>query len=138
MRTVTKYGQTLAIVLSPSDYMQHSKKVFFTDTRDLLQVGSLFFPGGSKVAPHRHRVKENDEAPMEVILVLCGHGVVSVYDTDGAFAECFEVRTGDIVIQKRGGHGFEWTADTAILEVKTGPYLGQDSDKEPIEEKKGG
>ncbi len=132
MRTVTKYGQTLAIVLSPQDYLQHSKKVFFTDARDLLQVGSLFFQEGAVVVPHRHRTRDGDGVPMEFILVLCGHGVVSVYDTDGAMAECFKVGTGDIVIQKQGGHGFEWTADTTVLEVKLGPYLGRDSDKEAI------
>ncbi len=132
MRTVTKYGRKLAIVLSPGDYLQHTKKVFFTDARDLLQVGSLFFSEGSGVIPHRHRTRDGDGVPMEFILVLCGHGVVSVYDTDGALAECFEVRTGDIVIQKQGGHSFEWTADTTLLEVKLGPYLGRDSDKEAI------
>jgi len=132
MRTIAKNGKQLAIVLSPSDYMQHSKKVFFSDARDLLQVGSLFFEEGSGVVPHRHRVRDGDGVPMEFILVLCGHGVVSVYDTDGALAECFKVKTGDIVIQKQGGHGFEWTADTTILEVKLGPYLGRESDKELI------
>ena len=132
MRTVTKYGQTLAMLLSPKDYLQHSKKLFFTDARDSLQVGSLFFAGGSNVAPHRHRVRDGTGEPMEVILVLCGGGVVSVYDTEGALAESFVVGTGDIVIQMKGGHSFEWSNDTTILEVKLGPYVGRDGDKELI------
>ena len=132
MRTITKYGEVLATVLGTSDYLQHSKKHFFTETGDSMQVGSLFFREGSNVAPHRHKATGIPATPMEVILVLCGGGVVSIYGTDGDLVESFAIMTGDILIQKRGGHAFEWTSDTTILEVKPGPYLGRDYDKELI------
>lgn len=132
MRTITRYGEVLAVLLGTTDYLQHSKKHFFTEPGDSMQVGSLFFGKGSNVAPHRHKATEIPETPMEVILVLCGGGVASIYGKDGALVESFAIRTGDILIQRAGGHGFEWTSDTTILEVKLGPYLGRDYDKELI------
>lgn len=132
MRTITKNGEVLALLLGTTDYLQHSKKHFFTETADSMQVGSLFFAQGSHVAPHRHKATEIPETPMEVILVLCGGGLASIYGTDGDLVVSFDIRTGDLLIQKRGGHAFEWTSDTTILEVKLGPYLGRDYDKELI------
>ena len=40
------------------------------------------------------------------------------------------MRTGDAILFFGGTHGFEMLEDSEILEVKQGPYLGRETDKE--------
>ena len=133
MRTILDgKGQELAVVLGTEDYLQCSDKRFFSAEDDALQVGSLFFEPGSSVTPHRHKPKDAVSTPMEVLLVLCGDPEASIFDEGGVLVETVGLVTGDILIQKRGGHGFTFPHKTALLEVKRGPYRGKESDKEPI------
>lgn len=134
MRTVCdKDGQELALILDMKDYTQHEDKRFFSDTGDTLQVGSLFFSQGSKVEPHLHKLKElSDSRPMEVLLVLCGSPHADIYDESKQLVKSLVLKVGDILIQKCGGHGFCFPVKSALLEIKSGPYLGKDSDKEML------
>lgn len=131
-KVIGKGGVELAVVLGTDDYMQCTDKRFFSDNGDTLQVGSLFFPQGAEVAPHKHKLKEDASAPMEVLIVLCGAPIASIYDEDHSLVETVELRVGDILIQKHGGHGFKFAHKSALLEIKRGPYHGKDSDKEAI------
>jgi len=133
MRTIIdNNGQELATILKAADYLQCTDKRFYSAPDDVLQVGSLFFPPGSTVAPHRHKHKDVTSAPMEVLLVLCGGPTASIYDDNGCLVEAVALVTGDILIQKRGGHGFSFPHKTVLLEVKRGPYSGKEADKEPL------
>ena len=127
-----KNGLELATVLSVADYMQKTGKLFFSDPEDPIQVGSLFFPAGSDVAAHLHKRMSALDSPMEVLLVLCGCPLANIFDASGTLVESFTLKVGDILIQKRGGHGFCFSSGTALLEIKRGPYHGKGSDKEPI------
>lgn len=124
-----QFTKTMAVILNPSDYMQTSEKVFFTRTEDILQVGSLFFPQGSKVQPHIHKLRQVSRAPMEVVIVLRGVANCEIYDEEKNLIDTCQIRKGDIVIQHSGGHGFTFLEDAILLEVKNGPYYGKDSDK---------
>ena len=126
-----KDGKCLAQVLRLVDYHPRNEKVFFSDPQDTLQLGSLFFPAKSTVNPHTHPPKDIGRRPAEIILVIAGVAQAHIYDTNKEFRETVELKTGDILIQKRGGHGFAFPEDTAVLEIKCGPYLGE-KDKEPI------
>lgn len=126
-----KDGKCLAQVLRLVDYHPQTEKKFFSDPEDTLQVGSLFFPKNDSVKPHIHPPKEIGRRPMEIIMVLGGNAQAHIYDTNQELCETVDIQTGDILIQKRGGHGFDFPADTALLEIKCGPYLGE-KDKEPI------
>ena len=125
-------GCVLAIILEGADYMEGSDKRFFSDPADAIQVGSLFFHGGSNVDPHRHRCKKPCTEPMEVLLVLSGAPWVGIYDKTGKRVDDLWLQTGDILVQKMGGHEFLFVSDTRLLEIKTGPYEGRESDKAPI------
>jgi len=127
-----KDGCVLAIILEEEDYMQGSDKRFFSDPADAIQVGSLFFVKGSAVEPHRHKRKTVCADPMEVLLVLEGIMWASIFDGKGETRADMYVKKGDILIQKVGGHGFQFYGDARLLEIKTGPYAGKESDKEPI------
>jgi hypothetical protein len=126
-----KDGKCLAQVLRLVDYHPQTEKKFFSDPEDTLQIGSLFFPATSFVAAHKHPPKDIPRKPMEVILVLAGDARCNIYDKDGLHMETVKLQTGDILIQKNGGHEFHFVSNTTLLEVKCGPYLGE-KDKEPI------
>lgn len=133
MKTILdKNGRELAVVLKTTDYMQHEDKRFFSTPGDVLQVGSLFFPQDANVPPHRHIAHEAPETPMEILIVLCGDPLADIYGEDGQLVETVWLAVGDILIQKRGGHGFRFPHKAVFLEIKRGPYHGKDSDKEPI------
>lgn len=127
-----KEGRELAVVLRAVDYIQQIDKRFFSEAEDTLQIGSLFFPQDSSVAAHAHQPKDMPHNPMEVLLVLSGNAQADIYDETRQLAESIELRVGDILIQKCGGHGFRFVSDTNLLEIKCGPYHGKDSDKEMI------
>jgi len=127
-----KYGCVLAMVLETKDYIQHKDKRFFSDPWDILQIGSLFFPQDSSVAPHIHKHKERPEDSMEILLLFNGRMEADIYDEERQLVESLELGPGDILIQKRGGHGFRFPVKANLVEVKLGPYDGRDSDKEMI------
>ena len=129
------HGTEVAMILDTSDYTGHKEKMFFSNYEDTLQVGSLFFISGSKVVPHKHLPIEAGGSPMEIILVLSGKATASFFNDDGKLIEQTVVVTGDLLIQKAGGHGFEFTgSDATFLEIKRGPYRGRDFDKEELEQ----
>ena len=129
-----KDEQTVAVVLNKDDYMQQVDKRFFSYPADTIQVGSLFFPKNSSVAPHIHKQKEPSTNPMEVLMVLRGKVSADIYDNNKQIVTGIELKMGDILIQKCGGHGFKFNSKTVLLEIKQGPYYGRDSDKELIKE----
>jgi len=131
MKTIyDKEGIEVAIVLRSVDYVQQNDKHFFSEVEDTLQIGSLFFKKDSGVEAHVHQTKDIPNNPMEVLLVLSGWAWADIYADDHVFMDSVELKTGDILIQKRGGHGFRFVSDTNLLEIKTGPYYGKESDKE--------
>lgn len=137
MRTVRdKNKREIAVVLGMFDYTGHKEKRFFSGVEDSIQIGSLFFAPGDSVQPHTHKDKTVSVVkPVEVLLVLSGTVVAHIYDDGKEEIETITLHVGDILIQKRGGHGFEFDTGvgTRVLEVKCGPYYGKDSDKEMID-----
>lgn len=133
MKTICdKDGKELATVLLPADYRGHKEKRFFSAMSDLIQVGSLFFEEGASVKPHRHLPREASGSPMEVLLVLSGSPVAEIYGKDDTMVDSFTLATGDILIQKAGGHAFHFPNEAMLLEIKRGPYCGRATDKELI------
>jgi hypothetical protein len=53
---------------------------------------------------------------------------VDFYNAERRYLESRILHTGDTIILVSGGHGFEILDDTEMIEVKQGPYLG-DNDK---------
>jgi hypothetical protein len=127
-----KNGKELAVILQAMDYMMGEDKKFFNNSNETLQVGALFFPPKSTVPAHIHKPIASSSMPMEVLLVLCGDPEVEIYDDNKQFIVSIALACGDILIQKSGGHGFKFSSDTRLLEVKRGPYHGKESDKEII------
>lgn len=106
---------------------------FYTDEREPLQVGVMSYEAGKFIPPHRHKTRRTlGEGTQEVLIVKRGLVVVTIYTSEGYPIATRSLQPGDILIQFRGGHRFEMRPGSAMVEVKSGPYLGNE-DKVPLE-----
>lgn len=103
---------------------------FLTDPSQPAQVGVLRRKAGDRVEPHAHFPRARlVERTQEVLVVQSGSLVLSLYACDGRRLPEFTLLGGDVAVLLGGGHSIVFTADTTLLEVKTGPYGGKELDK---------
>lgn len=97
-----------------------------------LQVAAIKGRDGRKFAAHKHLPRPR-EIPItqECWVVVAGVVRVSYYDLDGSFLCHRVLQAGDVTATIAGGHGYAfYTSNTRVVEVKTGPYIGAEGDKE--------
>tara|TARA_B100000963_G_C22230309_1_gene495516 strand:+ start:79 stop:513 length:435 start_codon:yes stop_codon:yes gene_type:complete len=103
---------------------------FFTDQNMSQQLGYMNRPSGYEIQPHIHLpVHREVTYTQEVLFIKKGKVKINFYDKDKNFIGEFVVSTGDCVFLADGGHGFEFLEKSEIIEVKQGPYSGE-NDKE--------
>ena len=102
---------------------------FYTDPDDQLQIGAFNMQKGQKIPPHSH-LKNRRELynTAEVLYVRKGVLTVLFYKEDKSFDQKINLSAGDIILLKKGSHGFEIQKDCEFIEIKQGPYLN-DKDK---------
>jgi len=100
---------------------------FFTPSDWPQQLGMLVYEKGKKVLPHQHRpFRRETDAFTEVLVLLSGKLKVDLYDQAKRLARTVFLEPGDSILFASGGHAIEVLEDAKILEVKQGPYIGQD------------
>lgn len=119
-------GQTVvAVIIRPAD-AGHGIE-FFTPGDFPLQVGRISRPEGFEVEPHLHRpLARSVTITQEVLVVQQGRVRIDFYDEWQTFLESRELSAGDVVLLASGGHGLTVLEEARILEVKQGPYLGDE------------
>ena len=86
-------------------------------------------PSGYVIPPHVHNpVPREVQFTKEVLFIKSGRVRVDFYDEDQTYLESRVLVTGDVILLAFGGHGFEMLEPTEMIEVKQGPYAG-DQDK---------
>jgi hypothetical protein len=104
---------------SPSDYSQ--------------QLGLMSRPAGYKVPAHIHNeVSRTITNTQEVLFIRNGQCLVKLFDKDLKVVDEINLATGDVILLAHGGHQIEMQSDCEILEVKQGPYAGE-NDKTHLE-----
>lgn len=102
---------------------------FFTPGTFSQQLGYMNRPKGYIIPPHVHNpIVRQVELTQEVLIIKTGKIRVDFYDDEKTYLESRILETGDIILLAHGGHGFEMIEPTEIIEVKQGPYCG-DQDK---------
>lgn len=124
---VKNAGELLAIILR-STYREPG--VHFLTSNDLSQqLAFMRHPAGKAIEPHVHNaVERRVTQTQESLFIRKGRMRVDFYDGNRTYLESYELRSGDVILLIRGGHGFEMLEDTEFVEVKQGPYAG-DQDK---------
>lgn len=99
---------------------------FFTDDNSSQQLGYMNRPEGYIIQPHRHNLVAREVSlTQEVLFIKSGKVRVDFYTDDQKYLVSKILLEGDIILLASGGHGFEMLAESEIIEVKQGPYLGE-------------
>lgn len=102
---------------------------FFTPDNFSQQLAYMNRPKGYSIEPHYHnKVNREVQLTQEVLFLKSGKVRVDFYDSDTAYIESKVLLTGDVVLLASGGHGFKMLEESVMIEVKQGPFVG-DEDK---------
>lgn len=99
---------------------------------EFLQLASIKMQSGQTFKAHKHIIMEKvTNIAQESWLVFKGSVKCIFYDLDDTIIAEPILLPGDISMTFRGGHNYLILEDdTIVYEYKTGPYLGQEMDKE--------
>ncbi len=120
-------GATIAIIIR-HEYDKPGIS-FFTPDSFSQQLAYMHHPKGKVIAPHVHNpVLRQVSYTQEVLYIKSGQVRVDLYDNDKAYFKSTYLNKGDVILLAAGGHGFEAIEDLQMIEIKQGPYAG-DQDK---------
>tara|TARA_Y100001938_G_C7978846_1_gene373294 strand:- start:316 stop:735 length:420 start_codon:yes stop_codon:yes gene_type:complete len=125
----------LHIVCRPSELKNVRNDI--VDENEYMQLAILNFDKGKTFKPHKHIYKPvpGQAIAQESWVVMTGKVEAIFYDLDDTILERRILKSGDLSITLFGGHNYIILEDnTLVLEYKTGPYYGQSSDKEFIDD----
>lgn len=124
---VRKKSKLLAMIIR-NDYDCEGVD-FITPNEYSQQVAYMHHPAGKVIDAHVHNlVHRNVVMTQEVLFIKKGAIRVDFYDEYEDYLESKDLHAGDIILLVSGGHGFQVLEEVEMVEVKQGPYAG-DQDK---------
>jgi len=127
LESITHQNQLLALILSHR--FQKDGIHFFTPDELSQQLAYMKYPAGKIIPAHVHNPVHRDVFfTQEVLFIKQGKLRVDFYNDQQAYLESRLLEAGDVILLITGGHGFEVIEPLEMIEVKQGPYLG-DQDK---------
>lgn len=127
-----KFKEEIIAIIIPAEYRANGIQ-FFTPNNFSQQLAYMNRPAGYSIAPHTHnKVQREVLNTLETLFIKKGRIKVDFYTQEKVFLESREVKTGDVLLLVSGGHGFTMIEPTEMIEVKQGPYAG-DQDKVKFE-----
>ena len=107
---------------------------FFTPDDYSQQLAYMNRPAGYRITPHIHnKVQREVFHTQEVLFIKKGKVKVDFFDDERQCIDTRILETGDVILLASGGHGFTMLEPTEMIEVKQGPFVGE-QDKTRFEE----
>lgn len=126
-------GRELAVII-PAGFRSDGIE-FFTKPEYSQQLAYMNRPAGHRIGAHVHnKVNREVSDTLECLFVRSGRIRLELYSQGQAPVASRELGAGDIVLLVAGGHAIEVLEAAEIVEVKQGPYAG-DEDKTRFEER---
>lgn len=120
-------SEVIAIVVRA--HFDEPGPAFFSPGSFSQQLGVITYPTGHIIEPHVHNpVTREVVRTQETLVIRSGRLLVTLYSDDEVPFATVELGAGDVILLAGGGHGFEVLDDCSMVEVKQGPYAG-DQDK---------
>lgn len=120
--------QLLSIIIRRN--FKQSGVSFFTPVDFSQQVAYMQHPTGKVIEPHLHNpVTREVHFTQEVLFIKRGRLRVDFYDGQQRYLESRILEAGDVILLASGGHGFEVLEEIEMIEVKQGPYAGDEDKK---------
>lgn len=117
-------SQLLAMIIS-NQFAERGVH-FFTPGELSQQVAIMRHDAGRVIAPHVHTPAPREIVyTNEVLVIRRGRLRVDFYTREQAYLTSRELVAGDIILLITGGHGFEVLEDIDMIEVKQGPFMGE-------------
>lgn len=119
------HNERLLALILYSNYKSEGIK-FFTSDDFTQQLAYMNRPQGYVISPHLHNpVIREVQFTKEVLFIKSGKVRVDFYDDEQTYLESRILQQGDVILLAFGGHGFEMIEACEIIEVKQGPYVGE-------------
>lgn len=123
-----RHQEELLAVIIPHTFSEPGIH-FFTPGGFSQQLAFMKHGAGKIIEPHEHNpVPREVMYTQEVLFLKKGRLRVDFYDGDRIYLESRILKAGDVILLAAGGHGFEALEEIEMIEVKQGPYAG-DQDK---------
>ncbi len=121
---IRSQGNLLALILR---FEYNSEGIqFFTPNHFSQQLGYMNQPKGFVIQPHIHNFVNRDvQLTQEVLFIKSGRVKMDIFNLEKEFIQSTVLNKGDTVLLAAGGHGFTMLEQAEIIEVKTGPHLGE-------------
>ncbi len=132
IETISHDLEPLALIIR-AEYDQPGIK-FFTPDYFSQQMAYMRHPAGYKICAHVHNLSIRQVLyTQEVLIIRRGKVIVRLFNSKKEFICDRILKSGDLILLCGGGHSFEMLEETAMIEVKQGPFAG-DGDKTRFEE----
>lgn len=119
-------GEKMVAIIMSQDFSQPGVN-FVTPNDFSQQVAFIKHDAGKLIEPHIHNpVAREVLYTQEVLIIKKGVLRVDFYDDNQVFSQSRILRGGDVILLVSGGHGFEVLEQVEMIEVKQGPYAGDD------------
>jgi len=124
IKIIEHSGKLFAIIV-PRSYNKPGIS-FFTPDNLSQQMAYMQHQAGKIIEPHVHNpVAREVHFTQEVLFIKRGKLRVDFYDENQAYCESHILSEGDVILLVTGGHGFEVLEQLEMIEVKQGPYVGE-------------
>jgi mannose-6-phosphate isomerase-like protein (cupin superfamily) len=119
------YQSLLCAIIIRAEFREPGIR-FFTPNELTQQLALMCHPTGRLIPPHVHNpVPREVQFTEEVLILRKGRLRVDFYDADQRYLESRILGPGDVILLIQGGHGFEVLEEVEMIEVKQGPYVGE-------------
>jgi mannose-6-phosphate isomerase-like protein (cupin superfamily) len=103
---------------------------FFTPHNFSQQLAFINRPEGYRIQAHVHKpVPRKVRYTQETLFIRSGKVKITFFSESRQYLCTRNLAEGDVILLVSGGHAFEMLENTVMIEVKQGPYAG-DEDKE--------
>jgi mannose-6-phosphate isomerase-like protein (cupin superfamily) len=125
MRIINHNNKMIALII-PASFEKEGLE-FFTPNEFSQQLAYMKHPKGKLIDPHVHNLVVREVLfTQEVLIIRSGKVRVDLYTNEKIYLESVVLSQGDVILLASGGHGFEMLETTEMIEVKQGPYAGED------------
>ncbi|MFC2043810.1 hypothetical protein ACFLT8_01180 [Chloroflexota bacterium] len=119
-------NQIIAIIIN-GEYCKDGVE-FFTPAEFSQQLGYMKHGKSYKIQEHIHTLQVREvKYTQETLFIKRGKVRVDFYSSNNILLTSRELKTGDVILLASGGHGFEFLEETEMIEVKQGPYSGDEN-----------
>lgn len=121
---IQRNGELLALIVR--NEFSKPGVTFFTPHDLSQQLAYMHHPAGKVIEPHFHNpVSRTIAYTQETLVIKRGRIRVDFFDDCQNFFDSRVLGEGDVILLIKGGHGFEILEDIEMIEVKQGPYAGE-------------